>query len=283
MTDFFYLQEIKAAIKKLGNSRLLYKNGITALGGFTPYTSYEDMTSASFLSNSNKEIPIAIRFSGTFGPDGLSDTIRDIKAASLRLYTEEGAFDIVAHSIDLSDLDLKYIPQIITAFREFYNNKAFDDKYLWDLVKENPEQLGIVIRFFSDICTVKSYRFINFYGINEYILKNEYGIESIGKFIISPTDEAKTIDRKEAEFYAGFEPGIVTRDIIEAINNNNQCDFNLVFKTNSGELYSLGKLWLEEIADNDFNNKFYINPLNTVNGIELSRERDKLLAIAYCI
>jgi len=103
LTDFLFMDEIAEFIKCQRVPRLLYKKGMCTEGYFTPYMDLSDYTSAEFLTDTEAEIPVTVRFSKVFSEYGASDTKRDAAGFFVRFFTKNGRFDMLAHSIPVPE------------------------------------------------------------------------------------------------------------------------------------------------------------------------------------
>lgn len=61
------------------------------------HTSIEDLTFAPVLTDTSRETPVFLRFSTVLGSRGSADTVRDVRGFAVKLYTEEGNWDIVGN------------------------------------------------------------------------------------------------------------------------------------------------------------------------------------------
>lgn len=75
----------------------MHARGAGAHGSFKVTDSLEDVTAAKVLSDTSRTTPVFLRFSTVQGSRGSADTIRDVRGFALKLYTEEGNWDIVGN------------------------------------------------------------------------------------------------------------------------------------------------------------------------------------------
>lgn len=61
--------------------------------------SAEDVTFAKVLTDTSRETPVFVRFSTVQGSRGSADTVRDVRGFAVKLYTEEGNWDLVGNDI----------------------------------------------------------------------------------------------------------------------------------------------------------------------------------------
>lgn len=79
--------------------RVVNARGVAAHGTFKLFESAEDVTSAGVLTDTSRTTPVFLRFSTVLGSRGSADTVRDVRGFAVKMYTEEGNWDIVGNDI----------------------------------------------------------------------------------------------------------------------------------------------------------------------------------------
>lgn len=79
--------------------RVVHARGTGAFGTFKLFESAEDVTTAGVLTDTSRETPLFLRFSTVQGSKGSADTVRDVRGFAVKMYTEEGNWDIVGNNI----------------------------------------------------------------------------------------------------------------------------------------------------------------------------------------
>lgn len=79
--------------------RVVHARGAGAFGTFRLFESAEDVSHAGVLTDTSRETPVFLRFSTVLGSRGSADTVRDVRGFALKMYTEEGNWDIVGNNI----------------------------------------------------------------------------------------------------------------------------------------------------------------------------------------
>lgn len=270
MTDFLVADNISKIINSQLRPRLLYKNGITAEGVYISYIDISNYTNCKIFCGPSYEIPIRVRFSKVFGEKGASDTRRDITGMSVRFYTDEGTFDIIGHSIRLNE-NLKNAEAILHLIGLLTKSDAelSNPGFLWCEALKEPKLVPFLIDYYSDASTVKSFRGITGYSLNDYVLVSNKGEKREVSFKWVSENDIKCIGKSEAEFLAGFEPDIAKRELIRAIRERAYPKFNLLIRFSDGEDLIAGQLVLKEISSGYVNEEISFTPSNTVTGIEL--------------
>lgn len=272
MTDFLLVNKIAQLIHENQRQRLLYKKGICLNGNFYSHMSLPDITSASFLAETQKITPVKMRFSKVFGRDGAGDTTRDIIGVFLELDTDEGKLDLLFHNVELDEniRNPEAVLALIEAFSEKEKCRVREDAVLWRLAGKNPEFLDFLLRYFSCQCTVKSFRGIEGKGLNEYYFVNSNGEKRRAHFELVPETKGGDITRREAEFLAGYDCDAAMRDMKEAAERNNMPKFNLfAILDDEYRKISLGNIVLNELKEYD-DELFKFSPVCVPDGIILS-------------
>lgn len=79
--------------------RVVHARGTGAFGTFTLKESAEDVTYAAVLNDTSRRTPVFVRFSTVQGSKGSADTVRDARGFAVKLYTDEGNWDIVGNNM----------------------------------------------------------------------------------------------------------------------------------------------------------------------------------------
>jgi catalase len=95
---------------------VVHARGTAAFGTFKLYESASDVSSAGVLNDTSRTTPVFLRFSTVLGSSGSADTVRDVRGFALKLYTEEGNWDIVGNNIPVFFIqDSMKFPDVIHA------------------------------------------------------------------------------------------------------------------------------------------------------------------------
>jgi len=79
--------------------RVVHARGAGAFGTFRMHKSLEEYTSAGVLTDTSRSTPLFSRFSTVLGSRGSGDTVRDVRGFAVKMYTDEGNWDIVGNNI----------------------------------------------------------------------------------------------------------------------------------------------------------------------------------------
>ena len=284
MTDFLFMDEIAEFIKCQRVPRLLYKKGMCTEGYFTPYMDLSDYTSAELLTDTEAEIPVTVRFSKVFSEYGASDTKRDAAGFFVRFFTKNGRFDMLAHSIPVPEeiRNPKSIIKLIEKFRKADTGAAPENKAIFEPAAEDEAFVPFLISYFSDDTTVKSYRNIMGYAMNDYELVSAEGKRSGVSFVWRPVSGKKNISRQEAEFLAGYDSDAAMRDMADAVFSEKYPAYELEMTFKDGDAMTVGRLTVNALADSCASEEIGFTPVNLVPGIELAdNEFNNFTAFAF--
>lgn len=79
--------------------RVVHARGTGAFGNFKLTKSIEDLTYAGVLTDTSRNTPVFVRFSTVQGSKGSADTVRDVRGFAVKMYTDEGNWDVVGNNI----------------------------------------------------------------------------------------------------------------------------------------------------------------------------------------
>lgn len=311
MTDFLLLEKISQLNSKNPKPRLLHQKGVAAGGVFSPYMPLSDYTSADFLQDPQREVPVIARFSRLMGEKGSGDSLRDTRGFAVRFQTGQGSYDLLCHNLPCyyirSPAQFPDMVQSLTGI----NRTPGEDSGFWKFLSQNPEAVNLAMWLFSDKGTLKSYRFMEGYSVNTYQWINSRGETLYVRYKWSPLSESgngdekrKGISYQEAEFLAGFSPDCCISDLALAVEEkrfpayelevqmmDRQQAENCGFDFLSVTLYwpeeicpskKIGKMVLNSILSAEECEKLCFAPGNLVPGIEFgNREFLEIMDFAH--
>ncbi|MDF2653657.1 MAG: kat [Bacillota bacterium] len=278
--------------------RVVFAKGAGAHGFFRVYMPMSDFTSAAFLQNPEKKIPVFVRFSTMTGSKGSADTLRDVRGFATKFYTTEGNYDMICTSLPVFFIrDAMQFPELMHALKPSPKTNLTEPARFWKYISENPEATHMTTWLFSDHGTLKSYRHMDGYSMNTYIWVSESGNRQFVRYHWKPLRGVKNISRQEAEFLAGFDPDAAARDLSDSLESGeltdyelnvqlipfekqNQYDFDILDATklwpeDKVPLMKVGKMTLNKAPEDYYEEveKVAFSPANIVPGIEFSFDR----------
>lgn len=280
--------------------RPVHVKGYGAFGYFQATRSMKEYTKLWFLQSPGQQVPVMARYSLAAGNKGTPDTSRNVRAMSIKFYTQEGIFDLLCNHIPVLFVrDGLRFPEAFTSLAPSPVNNLIDPERFWRFVARAPEAMHFVTWLYSDLGTVRSLRHIRFYGVNTYVWRNAEGVRRYVKYHWIPVAGEWNIDRQEAVRLAGINPDIAGQDVYDTISAGHPVQYELrVQLMDPGDEYGLafdpldctkvwderryplipvGRLTLNRNPDNYMEQveKAAFSPSNLLPGAELSD--DKLL------
>jgi catalase len=280
--------------------RPVHVKGYGAFGYFQTLQTMKEFTKLSFLQAPGQWVPVMVRFSLAVSNKGTPDTSRGARGFSVKFYTGEGPFDLLCNHIPVLFVrDGIRFPEAIKAFLPSPVNNLPDPEQLWNFIARAPEAMHFIVRLYSDVGTLKSFRHMPGFGVNTYVWKNTEGMRRYVKYHWIPLEGEQYIDRQEAAMLAGANPDVSGQDLYTTIAAGNTVQYELrvqlmdpqdehslpydpldctkVWDEQQYPLLPVGRLVLNQNPDNymDQVEKVAFSPSNLLEGAELSD--DKLL------
>jgi len=236
MKDFVFLEKLAHFDRERIPERVVHAKGAGAHGYFKVYKNMALYTKASFLQDPVKETPVFVRFSVVVGSKGVADTVRDVRGFSVKFYTEEGNYDLVGNNLPVFFIrDAIKFPDLVHALKgDPVSNIPGDssaNSRFWDYMSLTPESTHMLTWLFSDLGTIKSYRFIQGFGVNTYKWVNAKGKAILIKYHWKPLGGIQFIDSKESTRLAGIDPDIASRDLFNTLANGGTVEYELLVQT----------------------------------------------------
>ena len=202
--------------------RVVHARGFGAHGYFECTDSLADLTLAAPLQKAGKRTPAFVRFSTVAGNKGSMDLARDVRGFAVKLYTDEGNWDIVGNNIPVFFIqDAIKFPDLIHAAkpepdRGFPQAQTAHDTF-WDFISLMPESMNMVMWIMSDRTIPRSFRTMEGFGVHTFRLVNADGASTYAKFHWKPAQGLQSVLWNEALKINGADPDFHRRDLWHAI------------------------------------------------------------------
>ena len=222
LEDFILREKITHFDHERIPERIVHARGSAAHGFFELTETLEPYTTAKVLTEVGKRTPVFTRFSTVAGGAGSVDTPRDVRGFAVKLYTDEGNWDLVGNNIPVFFIqDAMKFPDLIHAVkmepdRGFPQAASAHDTF-WDFVSLMPETLHTVIWAMSDRAIPRSVRMMEGFGIHSFRLINAKGESTFVKFHWRPKLGLQSTVWDEAAKLQGADNDFHRRDLFEAI------------------------------------------------------------------
>ena len=288
LEDFVLREKINHFDHERIPERIVHARGSAAHGYFELTESLEDYTTAKILSETNKQTPLFTRISTVAGSKGSKDTPRDVRGFAVKIYTEEGNWDIVGNNMPIFFIqDAMKFPDLVHAVkpepdRGFPQAASAHDTF-WDFVSLTPETMHNVIWLMSDRGLPRSLRMIEGFGIHSYRLINKDGNSTFVRFHWKPVLGVQSTTWDEAVKISGADPDYHRRDLFESINNGDfpEWEFGVqLFSEAEAEQFPFDHLDATKLIPEE------MVPVKIVGKMVLNRYPDNFFAeteqVAFC-
>ncbi|KAJ2899598.1 catalase [Zalerion maritima] len=226
LEDFIFRQKIQHFDHERVPERAVHARGAGAHGVFTSYADWSNITAASFLGAAGKETPIFLRFSTVAGSRGSPDTVRDVHGFALRLYTDEGNFDIVGNNIPVFFIqDAIRFPDLIHAVKPRPDNEipqaATAHDSAWDYFSSQPSTMHTLFWAMAGYGIPRSFRHVDGFGVHTFRFVTDEGKSRLIKWHFKTQQGKASFVWEEAQVLAGKNVDAHRHDLFEAIENGN--------------------------------------------------------------
>jgi catalase len=212
--------------------RVVHARGYGAHGYFENYDSLADVTAADLFQRPGEKTPAFVRFSTVAGNKGSADLARDVRGFAVKLYTQQGNWDIVGNNIPVFFIqDAIKFPDLIHAAkaepdRDFPQAQTAHDNF-WDFISLMPESMHMIMWVMSDRGIPRSFRFMEGFGVHTYRLVDAASKSTFVKFHWKPKLGLQSVIWNEALKINGADPDFHRRDLWSAIQTGDFPEWEL--------------------------------------------------------
>ena len=288
LEDFVLREKINHFDHERIPERIVHARGSAAHGYFELTESLEEYTTAKILTETGKQTPLFTRFSTVAGNKGSKDTPRDVRGFAVKIYTDEGNWDIVGNNMPIFFIqDAMKFPDLVHAVkpepdRGFPQAASAHDTF-WDFVSLSPETMHNVIWLMSDRALPRSLRMMEGFGIHSYRLVNKDGKSTFVRFHWKPVLGVQGTTWDEAVKISGADPDYHRRDLYENIDMGSfpEWEFGVqLFTEEEAEKFPFDHLDATKLIPEE------LVPVKIVGKMVLNRNPDNFFAeteqVAFC-
>ncbi|ASY73436.1 Catalase (plasmid) [Sinorhizobium fredii CCBAU 25509] len=203
--------------------------GPTAISRPTTLAAY---TRADVFQRAGEKTPAFVRFSIVAGSKGSFDLARDVRGFAVKIYTNEGNWDLVGNNIPVFFIqDAIKFPDIIHAVkpepdRAFPQAQSAHDTF-WDFISLTPESMHMIMWVMSDRAIPRSFRFMEGFGVHTFRFVNAKDESTFVKFHWKPKLGLQSVAWNEAVKINGADPDFHRRDLWQSIQSGNFPEWEL--------------------------------------------------------
>jgi catalase len=296
--DHYVVQKIQHFNRERVPERVVHAKGGGAHGFFEVTEDVTQWTRASFLSEVGKRTPVFVRFSTVAGELGSPDTNRDPRGFAVKMYTEEGNYDLVCNNTPVFFVrDASKFQDFIHSQKRMPDTGLRDNDMQWDFWTLSPESAHQVTILMSDRGTPRTWRHMNGYSSHTYSWMNAAGERFWVKYHFKTVQGIQNLTDAEAKALAGEDPDVHRRDLWDAIARTeapewrlemqimpfeeaadyrfNPFDLTKVWPHSDYPQVTIGRMVLDRNPENHFAEveQSAFDPSNLVPGIGLSPDK----------
>ncbi|MBB3118863.1 catalase [Pseudoduganella violacea] len=218
LQDFHLIEKLQHFNRERIPERVVHAKGSGAYGIFTVTHDISRYTKAKLFAAVGKQAETFVRFSTVGGEKGSADTERDPRGFALRVYTEEGNWDLVGNNTPMFFIKdgIKFPDFIHTQKRDPQTNLK-SATMMFDFWSKAPESLHQVTMLFSDRGTPDGYRHMDGFGSHTFSLINAAGERVYVKWHLKTQQGIRNLAAADAVRLAGEDPDYAQRDLFGAI------------------------------------------------------------------
>jgi catalase len=230
--DFHFREKIFHFDHERIPERVVHARGYGAHGFFETYESLAEYTRADIFQRAGEKTPAFVRFSTVAGAKGSADLARDVRGFAVKLYTQEGNWDIVGNNIPVFFIqDAIKFPDMVHAVKEepdraFPQAASAHDNF-WDFISLTPESMHMIMWVMSDRALPRSFRFMEGFGVHTFRMVNTKDESTFVKFHWKPKLGLQSVVWNEAVKINGADPDFHRRDLWNAIQSGNFPEWEL--------------------------------------------------------
>ncbi|WP_201582512.1 catalase [Psychrobacter jeotgali] len=289
LEDFVLREKITHFDHERIPERVVHARGSAAHGYFELTESLEEYTTAKILTETGKQTPLFTRFSTVAGNKGSKDTPRDVRGFAVKIYTEEGNWDIVGNNMPIFFIqDAMKFPDFVHAVKpepdRGFPQAASAHDTLWDFVSLAPETMHNLIWLMSDRALPRSFGMMEGFGIHTFRLINAEGKSTFVRFHWKPVLGVQSLTWDEAVKISGADPDYNRRDLFEKINNGDYPEWEFgvqLFTEEEAAEFPFDHLDATKLIPEE------MVPVRTVGKMVLNRNPDNFFAeteqVAFCL
>jgi catalase len=224
LEDFHFREKIFHFDHERIPERVVHARGYGAHGFFETYKSLAKYTRADLFQRAGEKTPAFVRFSTVAGNRGSFDLARDVRGFAVKLYTQEGNWDLVGNNIPVFFIqDAIKFPDVIHAVKQepdraFPQAQSAHDNF-WDFISLTPESMHMIMWVMSDRAIPRSFRFMEGFGVHTFRFVNAKDESTFVKFHWKPKLGVQSVAWNEAVKINGSDPDFHRRDLWDSIKS----------------------------------------------------------------
>ncbi len=236
MQDVHLMEKLAHFNRERVPERVVHAKGAGAYGYLQIDEDLSELTKALPFTKPGEKSPCFLRFSTVGGEAGSGDAERDPRGFALKVYTEQGNWDLVGNNTPIFFIrDAIKFPDFIHTQKRNPATHCKDANMAWDFWGLTPESTHQVTVLFSDRGTPKTYRHMNGYGSHTYAFVNADGKRTWVKFHFKTRAGIENFTNEESRAMVGNDPDHATRDLFDTIAKGETAEWDVQIQTMTEE------------------------------------------------
>ncbi|TYR99806.1 catalase [Rossellomorea vietnamensis] len=233
LENYHFIEKISHFDREEVPERVVHARGSGAFGYFETYGKagdepVEKYTRAKVFSGAGKRTPLMVRFSTVAGAKDSPETARDPRGFAVKMYTEEGNWDLVGNNLKIFFIrDAMKFPDMIHAFKADPASNVPNPERMFDFVSRTPEATHMITFLFSPWGIPATYRHMQGSGVNTYKWVNEKGEAVLVKYHWEPKQGIRNLTQEEADSIQAKNVAHATQDLYESIERGEYPEWEL--------------------------------------------------------
>ncbi|MFS0725255.1 catalase [Paenibacillus sp. 1P07SE] len=243
LENYHFIEKISHFDREEVPERVVHARGAGAFGYFETYGKVGDepvekYTRAKVFSGAGKKTPLMVRFSTVAGAKDSPETARDPRGFAVKMYTEEGNWDLVGNNLKIFFIrDAMKFPDMIHAFKVDPASNVASPERMFDFVSRTPEATHMITFLFSPWGIPATYRHMQGSGVNTYKWVNDKGEAVLVKYHWEPKQGIRNLTQDEADAIQAKNVSHATQDLYEAIEAGDYPEWELFVQLMSDEYH----------------------------------------------
>jgi catalase len=208
--------------------RVVHAKGAGALGFFECTKDMSRLCQAHVFGKKGRRTPALVRFSTVGGERGSADSERDPRGFAVKLYTEQGNYDLVGNNLPVFFIrDAMKFPDMVHTHKRDPATGLKDPDAFWDFFAHTPESTHMVTMLFSDRGTPASYRHMHGFGVHTFTWVNAAGAGVFVKYHFRTKAGVRSLGGAAAAALAGSDPDHATRDLHQHLKGGGTAEWEV--------------------------------------------------------
>lgn len=218
LQDFHLIDKLAHFDRERIPERVVHAKGAGAWGYFETTHDITKICKAKLFDTIGKRTPVFTRFSTVGGEKGSADSERDPRGFAIKMYTEEGNWDMVGNNTPVFFIrDPIKFPDFIHTQKRNPQTNLKDANMFWDFLSLVPESAHQVTILFSDRGTPDGFRRMNGYSSHTFKWVNDQGEAHWVKLHFKTDAGIKNFTAAEADALKTTNPDYATEELFKHI------------------------------------------------------------------